>query len=280
MNSLLRPNCGTLVFLSATLLLARMAWRSHGTNNADMVRNLKANGIIKSDSVYNAMLAVDRAHYCPNSPYVDAPQSIGYSATISAPHMHALALEQLKDHLLPGEKALDVGSGSGYLVACIANMVNETGQVIGIEHIPELVTLSVNNLNADKPDYLKSNRVKIVVGDGRLGYPEGAPYSAIHVGAAAPTIPEALIEQLKNGGRLVVPVGPRDGEQILTQIDKAMDGTTTLKKLMSVVFVPLTDKDNQLQAGASSRPRFARIARRILLYQYAKTVLRQRLENK
>lgn len=73
------------------------------------------------------MTTIDRGNYCKNNPYMDAPQRIGYGVTISAPHMHAHALELLREHLVPGERALDVGSGSGYLTACMAVMLGENG---------------------------------------------------------------------------------------------------------------------------------------------------------
>merc|ERR1719369_2212272 len=80
------------------------------------------------------MVRVDRGNYVSTNPYMDSPQSIGYKVTISAPHMHAYALELLKDHLVEGAHALDVGSGSGYLTACMGYLVGETGKVVGIDH--------------------------------------------------------------------------------------------------------------------------------------------------
>ena len=90
-----------------------MEWRSHGRDNDDLVSQLKRNEILKTQKVEEAMRKVDRGNYCDYSPYMDSPQSIGYSVTISAPHMHAHALEMLKEHLFQGAKALDVGSGTG-----------------------------------------------------------------------------------------------------------------------------------------------------------------------
>ncbi|XP_050220865.1 protein-L-isoaspartate O-methyltransferase 1-like [Mercurialis annua] len=224
-------------------------WTGSSINkNKAMVEHLQHYGVISSKKVVEVMETIDRALFVPErtQAYVDSPMPIGYNATISAPHMHATCLQLLEEHLKPGMHALDVGSGTGYLTACLAIMVGPQGRAVGVEHIPELVTSSIKNIekSAAAP-LLQEGSLSVHVGDGREGWPEFAPYDAIHVGAAAPEIPQALIDQLKPGGRMVIPVG--NIFQDLKVIDKAQDGSISVRSETSVRYVPLTSRDAQLR---------------------------------
>ncbi|KAI9441257.1 protein-L-isoaspartate O-methyltransferase [Lactarius indigo] len=213
-----------------------MAWRCTGNTNVELVTNLMHHGLITSETVAAAMKSVDRANYVVNKrhPYEDSPQSIGHNATISAPHMHAHAAELLLPYLRPGARVLDVGTGSGYLTSVLHRLV------VGIEHVPALTALAESNIRADGLGAaLDQQAIVLITGDGRLGCPEKGPYEAIHVGAAARTIPSALVEQLASPGRMIIPVGTYS--QRLMQVDKDARGEITQKDLFGVVYVPLTD---------------------------------------
>ncbi|KAL8057303.1 hypothetical protein ABFX02_04G176000 [Erythranthe guttata] len=238
------PSTGNSLFSS----MERFWSGSSISKNKEMVEHLKSYGVMRSSKVVEVMETIDRALFVPegSQPYVDSPMQIGYNATISAPHMHAMCLELLENHLKPGMHALDIGSGTGYLTACFAVMVGSQGRAVGVEHIPELVETSIKNIKkSEAAPLFEDGSFSVHVGDGRQGWPEFAPYDAIHVGAAAPEIPPALIEQLKPGGRLVIPVG--NVFQDLQVVDKNTDGTLSVRSETSVRYVPLTSRDSQIR---------------------------------
>ncbi|XP_010248719.1 PREDICTED: protein-L-isoaspartate O-methyltransferase-like [Nelumbo nucifera] len=247
-SSFCPPNPRLFTGNSLFLRMERFWSRGGIEENKTLVEKLQHYGVIRSRKVAEVMETIDRGLFVPdgNPPYVDSPMQIGYNATISAPHMHATCLELLKENLQPGMHALDVGSGTGYLTACFALMVGPQGRAVGVEHIPELVTSSIENIKkTPAAPLLKEGSLSIHVGDGRLGWPEFAPYDAIHVGAAAPEIPQPLIDQLKPGGRMVIPVG--NVFQDLKVVDKKLDGTISVYSETSVRYVPLTSRDAQLR---------------------------------
>lgn len=225
-------------------------WASKAATHQELMDMLRHRNIVKSSRIYQAMLATDRGNYIKESPYVDSPQPIGHFATISAPHMHGYVLEDLEPALQPGRRVLDVGCGSGYLVACAARLVGcleGKGYVLGIDVIPELVELAKKNIERDCAALLASPHLELRVGDGWEHFGDSA-FDVIHVGATAETVPDSLLVALAPGGRMMIPVGPAYGPQEMFRIIKDDQGHIVEKKaLYGVTYVPLIRSSAQFQ---------------------------------
>jgi protein-L-isoaspartate(D-aspartate) O-methyltransferase len=197
-------------------------------------RQLRGRDIV-DERVLAAMERVPRELFVPEDlrrqAFDDAALPIGAGQTISQPYMVARICEELG--LDGDERVLDVGTGSGYQAAVLAELADE---VHSIERVPELAEQARRNLAAAGYD-----RVVVHVGDGSRGLPELAPYDAIAVAAAAPGFPQALYDQLKPGGRLVVPVGRRHGQR-LQVIVRSPEGPAVLRSV-PCRFVPLVGEE-------------------------------------
>lgn len=196
-----------------------------------MVREQIAARGVRDERVLAAMRAVPRHRFMPEDvrqyAYDDGPLPIGYDQTISQPYIVALMTELAR--VGPDAKVLEVGTGSGYQAAVLARIVNE---VYTIEIVGPLAERSRATLAE-----LGFGNVHVRHGDGYAGWPEEAPFDAILVTAAPPTIPEPLIRQLKQGGRMVVPVG--EGVQDLRVVERSGDGVIQ-RSVIPVRFVPMT----------------------------------------
>jgi protein-L-isoaspartate(D-aspartate) O-methyltransferase len=197
-------------------------------------RQLKARGIFQED-VIAAMAKVPREEFIApelrEHSYEDRPLMIGCSQTISQPYIVASMLQATE--LRPEDRVLELGTGSGYQTALLAEIVQS---VVSIERHAELAEVARERLSR-----LGYNNVELVVGDGTLGYPAKAPYDAILVSAAAPQIPQPLIEQLAIGGRMVLPVGSRD-LQDLVLVHRDEEGFRRIR-LDGCAFVPLIGEE-------------------------------------
>ncbi|MGD0569628.1 MAG: protein-L-isoaspartate(D-aspartate) O-methyltransferase [Candidatus Sulfotelmatobacter sp.] len=191
---------------------------------------LRARGI--SDArVLDAMLRVPRHLFVPEAQracaYEDHPLPIGESQTISQPYVVALMLESLQ--LTATDKVLEVGTGSGYVTALLAEIA---AQVFSIERHPALADSARDVLAA-----LGYTNIQVFTGDGTLGLSAAAPFDAILVSAAAPAVPPAPLTQLREGGRMIIPVGYTDDQQL--QFIRMINGQPVVQSRESVRFVPL-----------------------------------------
>lgn len=195
------------------------------------------------------MSIVDRADFCSNNCYEDSPQSIGDNATISAPHMHAFALEAALPFIdqQKSQRVLDVGSGSGYLCVAFAKLLGPKSKVYGIDHMQSLIDSARLNTQKNNSDLLEKFQIYFVCEDGRKGFLPGSPYDIVNVGASSPEVPKALIEQTKTGGIIIIPVGDKNSYQVMKIYRKCSDGSLDdiSSHSWTVRYVPLTDISTQ-----------------------------------
>ncbi len=186
---------------------------------------------VEDEAVLEAMRTVQRHLYIPaplrDRAYQDSPLPIGHNQTISQPYIVALMTELLQ--VSPEHRVLEIGTGSGYQAAVLAEM---GATVFSIEIICELAERAVHDLNATGYE-----NVTVRCGDGYKGWPDEAPFDRIIITAAPPELPQALVDQLADGGRLVVPVG--EDEQMLQVVEKDADGNVEISDKLPVRFVPM-----------------------------------------
>lgn len=207
----------------------------HKKRRENMARKQIEGRGIRDKAVIDAMRTVERHKFVPDnmvqSAYDDSPLPIGYGQTISQPYMVAYMTEIIKPK--PGHKILEIGAGSGYQAAVLAEIIDS---VFTIEIIPELWKSSSERLKK-----LGYDNVKCMNEDGYYGWEEHAPFDAVVVTAATEFIPPPLIKQLKEGGKMIIPVGSPFLVQTLTLVEKN-NGKIRTRSLMPVRFVPFTRK--------------------------------------
>jgi protein-L-isoaspartate(D-aspartate) O-methyltransferase len=195
-----------------------------------LVETLQSKGI-RDLSVLRAFEMTPRHLFVPTGlrhrAYEDAPLPIGSGQTISQPWVHARYLELL--HLTGKERVLEIGTGSGYQTVLLAHLA---AQVFSIERIPAVMQQAHENI-------LRSgvNNVSLLTGDGTIGWSQYAPYDAILVGAGSPSIPQPLLDQLSEGGRLLIPIGDRDEQKLV--LAERRNGKVEMRDEAAVRFVPL-----------------------------------------
>lgn len=210
--------------------------RSTAANLAEMVETQLIPRGIKDPATLEAMRTVPRHFFIPENlvdkSYRDGPLPIGEGQTISQPYIVALMTQAAKVN--KDSKVLDIGTGSGYAAAIFSRIVKE---VVTIERIEVLAK------NAEQRfQKLGYDNIKVIVGDGTVGYPDDAPYDAIVVTAGAPEIPESLCKQISESGRLIIPVGDSFSQNLLS-VTKDADGNFSKEIVEYVRFVPLIGEE-------------------------------------
>ena len=206
----------------------------------DLIKQLIDENYLKTPEIIQAFKKINREDFVlpgmEDKSEANYPLSIGYGQTISQPLTVAFMIELLAPE--KGQKILDVGSGSGWTTALLAEIVGEKGKVFGIERISELKEFG--ETNTQTYNFVDSGRAVFVIGDGSKGLPKEAPFDRIHVGAAAVKIPSALLKQLAVGGRLIIPEGI--GAQDIVLVEKNGKNQYKKKRYPGFAFVPLIEE--------------------------------------
>ena len=207
-----------------------------------LLAELESGGYLTDPRLEEAMLGVPRHLFVPKelreAAYEDRPLPIGFGQTVSAPHMVAMMSAALQ--VEEGQKVLEVGTGVGYHAAIVKKIVGPTGRVVSVEFLPELAELAKRNLKEAKID------VEVHQGDGFEGWAKEAPYDAVYVTCAIPQVPDALVEQLREGGHFVAPIGVTRCQLLA---GRKVDGELELEDLGPCLFV-----NAQGQLGAEDGP--------------------------
>lgn len=201
-------------------------------NNEKLIQRMIDSGFLKTSHIIEAFRSIDRADFIRkenlSEAYDDYPLPIGYNATISQPSTVAFMFEKLEPK--KGDKILDIGSGSGWTTALLAYLIGEKGQVYGVELVPELVEFGQKNLKK----YKFENAQILPAKKEMVGLVEYAPYDKILVSASAKELPQELINQLKIGGRLIIPI-----RSSIWKIDKISKDKINKEEFFGFTFVPL-----------------------------------------
>ena len=231
----------TVLFLTVSLMLTACAQTPDpfAEPRAEMVRMQLTKALfgrtpVRDERVLDAMRMVPRHEFVPESvradAYKDTPLPIGAGQTISQPYIVGFMTEALKSK--PGDTVLEIGTGSGYQAAVLAALVENVYSIEIVKDLGERARVDLQRIGIEN--------VEVRIGDGYRGWPEHAPFDGIIVTAAPDHIPPALVEQLKVGGRMVIPVGPEARTQKLLVLEKREDGSVSREELMLVRFVPFT----------------------------------------